>query len=459
MIGKSIQPEIDTLVQQRDFATLKEVLSDFLPPDCAELIADIPERDRAVLFRLLPKSTAAQTFEYLSPGMQQDLLKGLRLEEVAGILNEMHPDDRTAFLEELPGPVVKELITLLTPKERATAQTLLGYPEKSVGRLMTPDYVAIRTEWTTAQVLDHVRNVGRDSETLNWVYAVDDRGKLLGDIRIREILLSPLDRHVSELLNENVVAFHPGEDQESAIRAFRKYSRVALPVVDEEEHLLGIVTVDDVLSVVEEEHTEDIQKFGGVEALDEPYTQISLLRMVRKRAGWLVLLFLSEMLTATAMGFFETEIARAVVLALFVPLIISSGGNSGSQAATLIIRAMALGEVTLGQWWRVMRREIVAGLLLGTLLGSIGFLRITIWSLFGDLYGPHWFLVALTVGTSLVGVVMWGTLSGSMLPFVLKRFGADPAASSAPFVATLVDVTGLVIYFSVAYLILSGTML
>jgi magnesium transporter len=260
-------------------------------------------------------------------------------------------------------------------------------------------------------------------------------------------------------MDENFVSLRPTDDQETAAAEFKKYGRLAMPVVDEMHTLIGIVTIDDVLGVVEEEHTEDIQKFGGLEALDEPYTAISLTRMVRKRAGWLVILFLGEMLTATAMGYFEDEIARAVVLALFVPLIISSGGNSGSQAATLIIRAMALGEVTLRQWWMVMRRELVSGLMLGAILGSIGVLRISLWSAFSPVYGPHWMLVALTVGASLVGVVMWGTLAGSMLPFLLKRVGADPATSSAPFVATLVDVTGLVIYFSVAYAILSGTLL
>jgi magnesium transporter len=249
------------------------------------------------------------------------------------------------------------------------------------------------------------------------------------------------------------------DDQETAVAVFRKYDRTALPVVDLNGMLVGIVTVDDVLDVVEEEATEDIQKFGGLEALDEPYVSTPLLAMVKKRATWLVILFLSEMLTATAMGFFEDEIAKAVVLALFVPLIISSGGNSGSQAATLIIRALALGEVKLRDWWMVMRREIYSGILLGLILGAIGFLRIAAWSAFSDIYGPHWILVGLTVGISLVGIVLWGTLAGSMLPFVLKRFGADPATSSAPFVATLVDVTGLLIYFTVAVLLLRGTLL
>lgn len=459
MIGKTIQPEIAALIQSRDFATLKEILADFLIPDLAELIGDMDERDQAVLFRLLPKQTAAETFEYLDRDIQKSLLKALAQGEVATILNDMHPDDRTALLEELPGPVVKELVALLTPEERKVAQTLLGYPEESVGRLMTPDYIAVKKEWTTRQVLDYIREHGKNSETLNLVYVVDEKGRLIDDIRIRELLLSPLERPVAELMDENFAWLMATDDQETAVHAFSKYSRVALPVVDDESHLIGIVTIDDILTVAKEEHTEDIQKFGGMEALDEPYINSPLLQMVKKRAGWLVVLFLGEMLTATAMSYFEGEIARAVVLALFVPLIISSGGNSGSQAATLIIRALALGEVTLRDWWRVMRREIISGFMLGLILGVIGFLRISVWSLFTHIYGEHWLLIATTVGLSLVGVVLWGTLAGSMLPFLLKRLGADPATSSAPFVATLVDVTGLVIYFSAAVVVLSGTLL
>jgi magnesium transporter len=459
MLGKTIQPELDALIQTRDVMTLRDVLSDLPAPDVAEVIQDIPERDQAVLFRLLPTATAAEAFEFLDRETQKTLLKALGHQEVATVLNEMHPDDRTALLEDLPGAVVQQMISLLTPEERKVAQSLLGYPEKSVGRLMTPDYIPVRKEWTVGESLNYIRTYGKDSETLNVIYVVDEKGKIIDDIHIRELLLSPLDRQIKDLMNENFVALQANDDQESAVNAFSKYNRVALPVVDASGTLLGIVTVDDVLSVAQKESTDDIQKFGGMEALDEPYISTPLFRMVQKRAGWLVILFLSEMLTATAMAFFQDEIAKAVVLALFVPLIISSGGNSGSQAATLIIRAMALGEVKLKGWWRVMRREVISGLMLGSILGSIGFMRIALWSAFSPVYGPHWLLVALTVGTSLVGVVLWGTLSGSMLPFVLKRFGADPATSSAPFVATLVDVTGLVIYFSVAVFFLSGTLL
>jgi len=369
------------------------------------------------------------------------------------------------LLEELPSAAARQLIRLLTPEERRVAQALLGYPEGSVGRLMTPDLIAVREDWSVQRVLDYVREYGRDSETLNVVYVVDGQSKLIDDLRIREFLLRPLDAKVSEFRDHTFVALNVGDSQEEALNVFRKYDRVALPVVDSNGVLVGIVTTDDMLDVAEEEATEDIQKFGGMEALDEPYMRISFWRMVRKRAGWLVILFFGEMLTATAMANYQDEIARAVVLALFLPLIISSGGNSGSQASTLIIRAMALGEVTLRDWWRVAGREIQAGLSLGAILGAIGTMRVAAWSIVGEryfhreLYGPHWPLVALTVGIALVGVVLWGSLSGSMLPFILRRVGADPATSSAPFVATLVDVTGLIIYFSIALLIMRGAML
>jgi magnesium transporter len=459
MLGKTIQPELEALIEARDFATLREVLDELLIPDIAELISDIDPKDRAVVFRLLPKSVAAQTFEFLDLDAQIDLTSALAKDEVGTILNDMSPDDRTALLEELPPAVARDLVARLSVEERKVATTLLGYPEESIGRLMTPDYVAVRGQWTVQQVLDSIREKGKDSETLNVIYVVDEAGKLIDDLRIREILLAKPEAKVSEIADGLFVALQATDDQEACVEVFKKYNRVALPVVDREGYLIGIVTIDDVLSVAEEEHTEDIQKFGGVEALEAPYAEVRVLTMVKKRAIWLVILFLGEMLTASAMAIFEAEIARAVVLALFVPLIISSGGNSGSQAATLVIRAMALGEVALKDWWRVMRREVLSGLFLGSILGVIGFLRIVIWSTFTDMFGAHAVLVGFVVGTSLVGVVVLGTLSGSMLPFILRRVGLDPATSSAPFVATLVDVTGLLLYFSVATLILSGTLL
>ncbi|HNW59905.1 MAG TPA: magnesium transporter, partial [bacterium] len=328
-----------------------------------------------------------------------------------------------------------------------------------IGRLMTTEYIAVREEWPLQRVFNHIRRTGRDAETLNVIYVVDKKGQLIDDLHIRLILLADPKSKIADIMDRHFVALRAMDDRESAVQVFREYDRTALPVIDSNGILIGIVTVDDVLDVMQEEVTEDIQKIGGSEALDEPYLRIALPTMIQKRARWLVALFLGEMLTASAMGYFEAEIARAVVLALFIPLIISSGGNSGSQAATLVIRAMAIGEVRLSDWWRVMHREILSGLSLGLILGTIGLIRVTIWQHFFHLYGPHWFLIALTVGLSLIGVVLWGTLAGSMLPFLLRKLGTDPAASSAPFVATLVDVTGLVIYFSMAALILGGILL
>jgi len=459
MLGRAILPEINELIRKRSFQTLREVFEDWHPSELADAVRDLNETDRAIVFRLLPKEKAADVFEYLDLDVQEPLLKAMGQDEVSGILNEMSPDDRTALLQELPGPVVRQLIELLSPAERSVARTLLGYPAGSVCRLMTSEYVAVTRDWTVQRVLSHIRKHAHGIESLDFIYVLDDKGKLIDDIRIREVLVAPLRSNVSRMMDENFVCLKSSDTKEEAVQVFKKYDRSALPVIDNDGFLLGIVTIDDVLDVVEKIDTQDIQKFGGLEALEYPYVRTPLLELVKKRAGWLVILFLGEMLTATAMGYFEHEIAQAVVLALFVPLIISSGGNSGSQAATLIIRAMALQEITLRDWWLVMRREVISGLLLGLVLGCIGFLRIGIWSAFSDLYGPHWMLVAITVSFSLVGVVIWGTLSGSMLPFMLRRFGFDPASSSAPFVATLVDVTGLVIYFSFAALILHGTLL
>lgn len=465
MVGKILQPEIRSLIDARNFTALRELFSEWPPADIAEVITDFSEDEQVVVFRVLPHNLAADVFEYLEVEAQQELLRAMAHEQAVGILNEMSPDDRTALLEELPSAAARQLIKLLTPEERNIAQALLGYPEGSVGRLMTPDLIAVDAGWSVKEVLNYVRENGQDSETLNVIYVVDDRGKLLDDIRIREFLLKPLETKVSDLMDENFVSLNVTDSQEDALNMFRKYDRSALPVVDSSGVLVGLVTIDDMLDVAEEEATEDIQKFGGMEALDEPYMRIPLMTMVWKRAPWLVVLLIGEMLTATAMAFYEHEIAKAVVLAVFLPMIISSGGNSGSQASTLIIRAMALGEVTLRDWWRVMRREIGAGALLGVFLGIIGAARVGVWSVISEkyrgvqIYGEHWPQVAATIGITLTCVVLWGSLSGSMLPFVLRRLGLDPATSSAPFVATLVDVTGVIIYFTIALFIMKGTLL
>ncbi len=451
--------DVQTLLDNRQFAKLRQALQSWHPNDLAELIDALSEQDRAIVFRILPREVASDVFEYLEFETQSSLLRALGHEEVANILNDMAPDDRTALLEELPGPAAKQLIELLTADERKVAQSLLGYPKESVGRLMTPDYVAVKSAWTVQEVLDHIRTHGKDKESLNVIYVIDEQGRLVEDIRIRDILLADPRSRVSDIADGQYTCLLVTDEKEKAVELFKKYDRVALPVVNGDRFLIGIVTIDDVMDIVEDQYTEDLQKFGGLEALDYPYTSTPLWEMVKRRAGWLTVLFLGEMLTATAMAFFENELAKAVVLALFVPLIISSGGNSGSQAATLIIRAMVTGELEPKDWKMVFWRESLSGLILGSILGVIGFLRILVWTRFTDIYGPHWFLVGATVALSLLGVVLWGTLTGSMLPFILKRFEFDPAASSAPFVATLVDVAGLVIYFSIAILVLRGTLL
>ncbi|QJB35712.1 magnesium transporter [Chitinophaga oryzae] len=458
MENEALLEKFSTLKKEKNYRELSVYLDDQLITDIADLIHDNPE-DAGIIIHQLSITRAAAAFRILDFPLQEDVIRALPPAKIAELMNELPADDRTAFLEELPSEAVKELIKLLDPEERRITLSLLGYPENSVGRIMTPDYIAVREEWTVKQVLDYIREHGKDSETIDVIYVIDERGHLLDDFRIREFLLVAPDTVVHTLMDDRFVSLHANDDQEEAVQVFRMENRVALPVVDDNGVLLGIVTIDDILWIANEEHTENIQKIGGTEALDEPYLDMPLLKLVKKRVGWLVVLFIGEMLTATAMGFFEDEIAKAVVLALFVPLIISSGGNSGSQASTLIIQAMALGEISINDWWRVMRREIVSGLLLGSVLGCIGFIRILLWNSLFHTYGEHTVLIGATVGISLVGVVLWGTLSGSMLPIILKKAGADPATSSAPFVATLVDVTGLLIYFSVAYTFMRGILL
>jgi magnesium transporter len=459
MLSQLLQPEIRSLIDERKLSTLKEILSDWTPADIAELLSEVNDNEQVIIYRLLPPDLATDTFEYMDFDTQMALLKAMGKEEVASVLNEMSPDDRTALLEELPGAAARQLISLLSAEERRIALTLLGYPENSVGRLMTPNYIAVKPGMTITDTLNVIREEGEDSETLNIIYVTDDRGKLLDDVKIREILLAPLDSRISDLMDDNFIVLNVNDDQETAVDIFKRYDRVALPVVDHTGLLIGIVTIDDVLDVAEEEATEDIQKLGAVQALEEPYSTVPLFTMIRKRAFWLGFLFIGGLFTTTALSIYEDAISKAMVLTLFIPLIIASGGNSGSQAATLVIRALSLKEITLRDWWFVMRREVISGLALGGILALIGLFRVYLWQLTGFDYGVHWFMIGLTVGISLVGIVLWGSLAGSMLPFIMKKVGVDPAASSAPLVATLVDVTGIMIYFSIAYLLLGDTLL
>ena len=460
MIGHLLKPEIAELIRARNFTQLRDLLIEFPAQEIAEIFTDLNPEDEAVLLRILPRHVSAEVFEYLSRSDQEALLHALAKEDVAAILNDMTPDDRTALLEELPSAATHKLLELLSVEERKVATELLGYPKHSVGRLMAPEFVAIKQSWTVAEVLAHLRLESRKRDAMNQLYVVDDQGRLVDFVRLRHLVVAAPETPVVELLEGRYLALHAKDDRETAVAAFKKYDVTILPVVDSRDELVGVVTVDDVLDVAEKEATEDIQKLGGMEALDAPYLQIGLGEMIKKRSGWLALLFMGEMLTATAMNHFEGELAKAIVLGSFLPLIISSGGNSGSQATSLIIRSMAVRDVTLNDWWRVLRRELAAGLALGGVLAALGFARILVWQYFGfKNYGEHYGLIALTIAASLVGVVLFGSITGAMLPFILRACRFDPAVASAPLVATLVDVTGLVIYFTIAFQILHGTLL
>ncbi|MCX7700814.1 MAG: magnesium transporter [Gemmataceae bacterium] len=454
-IAPLLVPELHELIAEKRWDVIQRALAEFDPSDVAEIIAEAPHPDDVAIFRLLPREQAGAVFAYLPADRQDALLRNLTNEQMQAVLQGMSPDDQARLFEELPAEVTRRILETLSPEELKAARSLLGYPPESAGRYMTPRYVALMPGWTAAEALDFIRRVGAGMETLNVVYVVDETGKLLKELRLGSLVLADPKTFVGDIEGRPLVAIPATMDREEVVAAFRKYDRVALPVVDRDGKMLGIITADDVLDVAEREATEDIQKFGGMEALDKPYLDVSYREMVLKRGGWLSALFLGEMLTATAMGYFEDEIAKKVVLAMFIPLIISSGGNSGSQAATLVVRALALTELKLRDWWRVLFREIRSGLSLGAWLGFIGFSRIVLWQelhIFD--YGEDYVLVALTVWVSLIGVVTFGSLTGSMFPFLLRRLGFDPATSSAPFVATLVDVMGLVIYFCVALVIL-----
>ncbi|GAB2651593.1 magnesium transporter [Flavihumibacter cheonanensis] len=455
----SISEQFASIIHLEDKLRIREFLNNQNISDVAELVDEFDEFASQIIGNM-STHRAASVFKILDTSVQKQIIQELPPLKSAELLNELPADDRTSFLEELPSEVVKELIKTLDPEERKITLSLLGYPEGSVGRLMTPDYIAVNADWTMTEVLDHIREVGRESETIDVIYVVNDKGEFVDDMRIRDVIMTSPDKVVSDIIDYRYIALNVNDDQEVANQTFKMNNRVALPVLDDQNILLGIVTIDDVLWVANEEFSEDMQRIGGTEALDEPYLEMPIFKLFQKRIVWMVVLFIGEMLTASAMGYFEDEIAKAVVLALFVPLIISSGGNSGSQASTLIIQAMAVGEITISDWWRVLKREIISGLLLGSVLGIIGFARVIVWSqFFPEVYGIYYIQLGAAVGISLMGVVLWGTISGSMLPIFLKRAGADPAVSSAPFVATLVDVTGLILYFSVAYLFLRGLML
>jgi magnesium transporter len=455
---EQLTQEFEHLLQTGDTQEIREFLDDQNISDIAELIDEYPEHETTIIAGMA-LHRAAGVFKILDFPTQQRIIQTLPPSKTAELLNDLPADDRTSFLEELPSDVVRELIKLLDPEERKITLSLLGYPENSVGRLMNPDYIYVYENNSVTEVLETIRRVGKNTETIDVIYVINENGELLDDIRIREFILAEPHQKVKELMDGRSIALNAFDDQEVANEIFKMNNRIALPVLSNTNKLLGIVTIDDVLWVANEEFGEDMQMIGGTQALEQPYLEISLIDLYKKRVIWLFILFIGGLMTITAMHHFEETIARVALLASFIPIIIASGGNSGSQAATLIIQAMALGEISLKDWWRIMQREILSGLLLGVTLALLGVVVIFIWHFFSDVFGEYYLSIALTIGLSIIGVVLWGTLVGSMLPLILKRLGADPAASSTPFVATLVDVTGLLIYFSVAILILSGKLL
>ena len=454
----TLQEQFEAIIKTEDKLLIREFLDDQNISDVAQLVEDFSEYESSIIANM-SVHRAASVFKILDLSVQKRIIQELPPNTTASLLNDLPADDRTDFLEELPSNVVRELIKLLDPDERKVTLSLLGYPENSIGRLMTPDYVYVYPENTIEEVFATIRKYGKDSETINVIYVINKKGELLDDIRIRDFILNPPDKKVSEMMDERFISLHAEDDQETAAEVFKMNNRVALPVVSKSNKLLGIVTIDDILWVASEEFSEDMQKMGGTAALDEPYLDVPLFKLYKKRIIWLIILFIGETLTIIAMSSFQETLEQVLVLSTFIPLIISSGGNSGSQAATLIIQALALGEIKVQDWWRIAKREIQSGLFMGVTLGIAGFFIVYGGHQFFGLFGEHFIRIGFAIGTAIIGVVLWGTIMGSMLPLLLKKWGADPATSSTPFIATLVDVTGLLIYFGTAFLLLKGVLL
>jgi magnesium transporter len=460
-VGALLAPDILVMLDESP-ALLAAETEELHPADLADVAEAMPFEEIPRFLAALPKDRAASVLEYIDEELRAHLLEAMSAEQAAELVSAMTPDERADVLEELDEEHAEEIVEEMPAETRRVTEQLRRYEPDTAGGLMTTEFVSESATTSVEEALRKVRVIARSGrrEAMHAIYTTDADGRLAGVLSLRELLAAPEGTLLNDVAWSEVQSVSPFADREEVARVISNYDLVVVPVVSESNHVIGVITVDDVIDAIQEEQTEDVQKLGGMEALDEPYTQIGFVRMLRKRAGWLTALFLGEMLTATAMGRFEAEIARAVVLSLFIPLIISSGGNSGSQATSLIIRALALRELSVRDWWRVALRELPSGLALGAILGLVGFTRIMLWQRMGWYqYGEHATLVAVTVGIALVGVVTFGSLTGSMLPFLLKRLGFDPASASAPFVATLVDVTGLVIYFTVALLVLRGTLL
>jgi magnesium transporter len=460
-IAALLAPDILALLDELP-ATVAVETEEMHPADLADVAEAMPRERVRVFLDALPRERAAEVMMHLSEELRTEVLEAMSARDAAALVVEMTPDDRADVLEELEEDVADDILDEMPAEEREETEQLAAYDPYTAGGLMTTEYVKAPEDLTSEAALRGVRRIARSGrrEAMHAIYVTNPDGALSGVLSLRELLAAPEGARMSDIAHSEVQSVRASASQEDVARMIGKYDLVAVPVVDEQGQILGVVTVDDVIDVIQEEATEDVQKLGGMEALDEPYMQISLGRMLRKRAGWLCALFVGELFTATVMQHYESELRRAAVLILFIPLIVSAGGNSGSQATSLIIRAMALSEVRLRDWWKVARRELPTGLMLGAVLGVIGIFRVLAWEWLGLWrHQPHYGLVAITVGLAVLGVVTFGSLAGSMLPFLLRRIGFDPASASAPFVATLVDVTGLAIYFTVALLILGGTLL
>ncbi|MCG6923792.1 MAG: magnesium transporter [Acidobacteria bacterium] len=454
--AEQLQEHIESLLRERKFWDVRAALRDVAPADVADTLSLLEPEQAALAFRLLPRDHAGEAFAELEPDRQEHLIEELGA-GAQPIVEAMDPDDRAELIDELPPKVARRLLAALKPADRRETQAILGYPADSVGRLMTPDYVRVKPDWTMERVLRQIRQFGSDAETIWYVYVTDSAGRLIDDIRIRRILLADPDETVESVMDHRFEALSAFDDREEAVRQIARYDRFALPVVDSQGVLVGIVTADDVADVAEEEATEDIQKLAGMEALEEPYMRASVIDMVLKRGPWLLLLFIGQMATVAVLGHFEMQLAA--VVALFIPMIISTGGNTGGQAATLLIRALALQELSPGDWLLVVHRELLVGLSLGLGLGGFGFLAVLFWYSLGVAATAHPVLVATSVGLAILAIVLWAVLLGAMLPLVLQKLGLDPATVSSPMVATLMDVSGLVIYMMVAVTILRGTVL
>lgn len=453
-----IQPEVAELVREGAYSELRAALSGIPPADVADIIESLEPDARAVCFRFLTRDDAGEVFSYLDAEAQEELITKLG-DAALRVVEGMDADDRVRLLDELPAEVAQRLIASLSPEDRKQTQAILGYPPESVGRLMNPDYIRLKPDWTIGHALDHIRKYGNDAETINVVYVVDDHGVLIDDVRLRSLFLADPNATVESQMNRNYVALRADQDQEEAVRMMARYDRIALPVIDSRGVLLGIVTSDDVADVAEDEATEDIQKLGGVEALEQPYIQTGPVEMFRKRGVWLSALFIGQTITILVLGRFQDQLDKAVVLSLFMPLVMSCGGNSGSQAAALITRALALSEVEPQDWWRIARRELLSAVMLGGALAVMGFVCVELFSLSGVVRTDHVGPLAITIGAAVAIVVVWGTLLGSMLPLLLRRAGIDPATASSPMVATLMDASGTLIYLGIAVLVLTGTIL